>query len=58
MPGQVLQVPGSAVARPELVSYFLNRGQRINTGDEAAPMPATPAGRYFSFQFFNPDYFA
>ncbi len=57
-PGQVLEVPASALARPELVSYFRNRGQRINTGDEAAPAPAAPAGRYFSSSFFNPDYFA
>lgn len=57
-PGAVLQVPVSTGAAPAVASYFAGRGQRINTGDEAAPMPA-PAGRgYFSNLFFNPDTYA
>ena len=57
-PGQVLAVPASAAARPELVSYFAARAYRVNTGDTPAPAPATTAQRYFSSLFFNPDYFA
>ena len=38
-PGQVLEVPTSSVARPELVSYFSSRQQRVNTGDTPPPPP-------------------
>ena len=57
-PGRVLEVPASAATRPELVSYFAGRAYRVNTGDVPATPPATAAQRYFSFLFFNPDYFA
>ena len=57
-PGQVLPVPTSPVARPELTNYFVKMAVRVNTGDVPAPAPATTAQRYFSSLFFNPDYFA
>ncbi|WP_400192824.1 hypothetical protein [Hymenobacter sp. B81] len=43
--GQLLEVPASAVLRPDLVSYFQSIGHTINTGDlpgandEPAPGP-------------------
>ncbi len=58
-PGQVLAVPASAAARPELVGYYAGRAYRVNTGDTPPPAaPPTPARRYFSALFFISDSFA
>jgi hypothetical protein len=54
----VLEVPDAATVRPEIRTYFLNRSQRINTGDVTQPEPTTPSQRYFSSLFFTADYFA
>lgn len=55
-PGQVLAVPNSLVARPELVDYFQRRAYRVNTGDEAAPATATRR-RDFKQSDFSPSDF-
>ncbi|MDF7813600.1 hypothetical protein [Hymenobacter sp. YC55] len=36
-PGQVLQVPASALSRPEVAAYFAGRQQRINVADTILP---------------------
>ena len=57
--GQVLAVPASAAARPELVGYFAGRNYRVNTGDEDRPTaPPATRQRYFSALFFSKKYFA
>lgn len=56
--GQVLAVPASAAARPELAGYFAARQVRINTGDVVVPPPAVAAQRYFSNLFFTPSFYA
>ena len=57
-PGQLLAVPTSPAAAPALAAYFAGRAQRINTGDTPALAPAVGGPRYFSIQFFSPDYYA
>ncbi|QKG57013.1 hypothetical protein GKZ68_10465 [Hymenobacter sp. BRD128] len=57
-PGQVLTVPASVASQPGIVTYFSQRTQRINTGDEAVPVPPLNAQRYFSNLFFSPDTYA
>lgn len=36
-PGQVLQVPASALSRPAVAAYFSQRQQRINVADAILP---------------------
>ncbi len=36
LPGQVLSIPPSLVAQPELSGYFQSSGQRINTDNDSA----------------------
>ena len=44
-PGQVLVVPASLNARPEVAAYFAGRGQRLNTGNGTTIVPDPhPAG--------------
>jgi len=56
-PGQMLDVPASANALPDVARYFAGRGQRINTGDELVEVPA-PTQRFFSTSAFNFKFFA
>lgn len=52
-PGQVLEVPTSSVARPELAGYYAARAYRVNTGNTPAAVPA-PRTYDFNRNDFSP----
>lgn len=56
-PGQVLTVPASSSARPEMVGYYAARGHRVNTGTiiPAAPAPG-PLGDFHHPDFNSDDF--
>jgi hypothetical protein len=62
-PGQVLQVPASALSQPQVAAYFSSRQQRINVGAVVGtthwePPTDQPLLRaYFHPDFFNTSYF-
>ncbi len=58
-PGQLLTVPESISGRPDVVSYFAGRQQRINVPDpvRAAAGPVEPPEPPTPATFFHPDFF-
>ena len=53
--GQVLAVPASPAAQPELAAYFASRGQRINTSNQVVPVapPQTDLIQWKTSQWTN-----
>ena len=51
--GQELAVPTAASGRPEVVSYFIGRRQRVNTGSELVAAVVAPTGDFDSAAFSN-----